>query len=121
MSLGDLPEPNQCKDQLCSINHSDLVTQTICGDCASASFGPIHTIVPSLGKEGEPSYVFGTNIKGSLSNDGYENLGETRSFVRQLSTVSMSDAGFDDGHIVGEQAYNPRGKPTSTHRREFRG
>ena len=33
----------------------------------------------------------------------------------------MSDAGFDDGHVVGEQAYNPRGKSTTIHRREFLG
>jgi hypothetical protein len=105
VNLGDLPEPNQCKDQGCSIDHSDPVTNTICMDCASVSFGPVHTIVPQLGREGEPQrYIFGTN-KGSSSNDGYKDSDATRSFVRQLSTVSMSDAGFNDGHVVGEQAY----------------
>ena len=116
--LENLLEPNLCKNQICSIAHSELLTQTICVDCVETSLGKINTVVTRICKDGEPCYTFGSN-SGTLSNDGYGESGETRSFVRQLSTVIMSDECYNNGRVVGEQAYNSRDKPTTVHRREF--
>ena len=119
VSLGFMPEPNLCSNQWCSISTNESLMNTICGECANTSIGTVNTVDSKFCKEGETCYTFGSR-KGLSNNDGYVKSGVSRSFVQQLSTVTMSDACCDNGRIEAVHVI-ARGKPTTIHRRDFLG